>query len=92
MKTPLDELKRQYKDCCATDPFRAGKIAFALATRARDEAEKYEWAKKSASALDRAHSGNDSIEACCAGDFVGGVPMPDLLHANLVRQRFGLAV
>lgn len=84
----IAELEESFRP--TENPLRAGQTAYALACRYRgegDEKSALVWAKRSVDLLDEFAI---TEEQCAAGDFIGGVPLPDLLHGDVVRIRFGL--
>lgn len=86
----------QFERELATDPRAAAETAYALAFRYRDHdvdgARRFDlarvWAVRAIELLDQLPT--DTIEEVASGrQSVGSVPIPDLLHSGVVRERLG---
>ena len=87
----IAELRADFDCVEETNPRKAAQIAYALACRYRGEGDEKSarvWAERSVTLFERVDT--TTIEGCAAGHFIGGVPLPDLLHGGVVRARFGL--
>lgn len=92
---PVAELEAAFDREVGTDKRAAAETAYALAHRYRTEyvptdrpqAEvAREWARRSIELLDALPS--DTVEQVVSTrQSVGGVPLPDLLHSGVVRER-----
>jgi hypothetical protein len=95
-RAAADHLAAQYDQELPRDPRAAAETAYALAFRYRDhdiDGERRfdlagEWALRAIALLDSLPS--DSIDDLVSTrPTVGGVPIPELLHAQVVRERLG---
>jgi len=88
------ELVAAFEHELATNKRAAAETAYALAFRYRDEDVNgqrrfdlaKEWAVRAVELLDELPS--DTVEQVASTrQYVGGVPLPDLLHSSVVRER-----
>jgi hypothetical protein len=86
----------QFERELATDPRAAAETAYALAFRYRDHdvdgSRRFDlakvWAVRAIELLDQLPS--DTIDQVTSGrQSIGTVPIPDLLHSGVVRERLG---
>lgn len=90
----LEELQLAYNREVDTDKRAAAETAYALAFRYRNEdvggTRRFDiakiWALRSISLLDSLPSATIS-EVASSRLFVAGIPIPDLLHSGVVRER-----
>jgi hypothetical protein len=91
-----ESLIAQYEREADVDPRAAAETAYALAFRYRDHDVEGErrfdlaklWALRAISLLDALPA--DTVQdVASTRQSVGGVPIPDLLHAGVVRDRLG---
>ncbi|KWX02565.1 hypothetical protein LI90_3608 [Carbonactinospora thermoautotrophica] len=83
------ELETAYNYELTTDKWAAAETAYALAarTKGKDPATGAEWARKAIELLEQFPS--DTLEQVATQRVsVGGVTLPDYLHADVVRERF----
>ncbi|HEY2694250.1 MAG TPA: hypothetical protein VGJ45_02200 [Pseudonocardiaceae bacterium] len=90
----LEELEMAYKQEVATDKRAAAETAYALAFRYRNEdvggTRRFDiartWAQHAVDLLDSLPS--DSVaQVASLRSSIGGIPIPDLLHSGVVRER-----
>lgn len=95
-RTSLAELRAAFEIEVATDKRAAAETAYALAFRYRNEDvdgvrhfdTAGDWAKRAIALLDSLPS--DSLaEVSSSRTSVGGISIPSLLHAGVVRERLG---
>ena len=92
----LAELRAAFDAESITDKRAAAEIAYAIAFRYRDEdidgARRFDkagvWARRAIALLDSLPS--DSIaDVASTCPSVGGIPIPGMLHSDVVRERLG---
>ncbi|MGW2395388.1 hypothetical protein ACWCYY_02380 [Kitasatospora sp. NPDC001664] len=85
------ELEAAFQQELATDRWAAAETAYALALRLRDAGEwdtSREWVKQCLQLLEGFPAETED-QVATKRTAVGGVPLPNYLHAGVVRERFG---
>ncbi|MFB9930138.1 hypothetical protein ACFORO_16725 [Amycolatopsis halotolerans] len=92
----LAELEAEFEAERATNKRAAAETAYALAFRYRNEDVNGtrhfdtagEWARRAIDLLDSLPSGSPS-DVASTRESIGGIPIPGLLHSDVVRDRLG---
>lgn len=93
-RASLEDLQIEFNREVGCDQRRAAEAAYALAVRYRSEdvdgTRRFDvaaiWARRATSILEALPS--ESLDdVASTRQFVGGVPIPDLLHVGVVRER-----
>lgn len=93
-RASLDELQVEFNRAVEADKRAAAEIAYALAFRYRNEdvagTRRFDiskvWALRALSLFESLPS--ETLEQVASGrTSVGGVPLPDLMHAGVIRER-----
>lgn len=95
-RASLAKLRAAFDAESVTDKRAAAETAYALAFRYRDEdvdgTRQFdtagEWARRAIALLDSLPSGS-LTDVASTRDSVDGVPIPSLLHSDVVRERLG---
>ncbi|WP_329581386.1 hypothetical protein OG500_17790 [Kitasatospora sp. NBC_01250] len=86
-----EELESIFQRELATDRWAATETAYALAVRLRDAGDwpkSREWVQQCLELLEGFPSETED-QAATTRVAVGGVPLPNYLHAGVIRDRFG---
>ncbi|MFG2694920.1 hypothetical protein [Kitasatospora sp. NPDC048407] len=86
-----EELESIFQRELATDRWAATETAYALAVRQRDAGDwpkSREWVQQCLQLLEGFQSETED-QVATTRVAVGGVPLPNYLHAGVIRERFG---
>ncbi|NTU66984.1 MAG: hypothetical protein HGB08_03610 [Candidatus Moranbacteria bacterium] len=86
----IDDIESAYENALVTDPRDAAELAYVIAMQSMnsgDTGKAEAYAQKCLELFERLDP--QTIEECAARNVVvNGIALPDLIHADLVRERF----